>query len=133
MVLSAASPQALSQRVRDLQHVLASRAPPLSDIAYTLGTRRDHLKYRTFAITLLNSELDFPLESVSECFASPEIILVFTGQGAQWAGMARELLQTSKSFKDDIRALDEILRGANATLPCSIEGQSHYPRTLPTC
>lgn len=40
-------------------------------------------------------------------------VYIFTGQGAQWNGMARSLVHESPSFCEDIREMDETLQ----TLP----------------
>ncbi|KZL67111.1 pks-nrps protein [Colletotrichum incanum] len=39
------------------------------------------------------------------------ILAIFTGQGAQWPGMGRELLQWNARFQATIAACDEVLRG----------------------
>jgi acyl transferase domain-containing protein len=39
----------------------------------------------------------------------PSISLVFTGQGAQWYGMGRELLEASPVFLGAMKAVDKVL------------------------
>ncbi|KAI0383327.1 putative polyketide synthase [Hypomontagnella monticulosa] len=68
----------------------------LHDLAYTLDTHRTHLQWRSFAI--LQSPED--LHSLSSQISPPvkarkspmRIGFVFTGQGAQWCTMGKELL-----------------------------------------
>ncbi|RAH67812.1 type I polyketide synthase [Aspergillus aculeatinus CBS 121060] len=142
LVLSAASAQALSERARSLEGFLANKSQDLNDVAHTLGVRREHLKYRTFAIVSSDTEVglqELPLEASP----SPEVTLVFTGQGAQWAGMARELLENSEDFKSDVQHMDNVLRSAKPPPSWSIaetllapEAQSkiHDPRlSQPVC
>ncbi|KAI8934469.1 hypothetical protein NX059_009197 [Plenodomus lindquistii] len=68
----------------------------LDNIAYTLGQRRTHLEHRTFAIASSLHELtdklskDLPVARRSQRHGS-NLVMVFTGQGAQWPTMAREL------------------------------------------
>ncbi|PYI34570.1 ketoacyl-synt-domain-containing protein [Aspergillus indologenus CBS 114.80] len=119
LVLSAASAQALSERAQGLTAFTKSKQQSLDDVAYTLGARREHLKYRTFAIMSSDAEVNFQ-ETAAEASPSPEIILVFTGQGAQWAGMARELLEECDDFKTDIQLMDELLQAAIPTPPWAI-------------
>ncbi|KAJ6172240.1 polyketide synthase [Penicillium chermesinum] len=92
----------------------------MTDLAYTLSERRSHLKSRGFVIArgdTLNQDLNAenlrvaspagPIISLNQRF-----VLVFTGQGAQWQGMAEELLQTPV-FAHAISQMDEAL----ASLP----------------
>lgn len=41
---------------------------------------------------------------------TPQIVMVFTGQGAQWAGMGKELLLDFPSFAEDMCQLSRVLR-----------------------
>lgn len=83
------------------------------DIVYTLGERRTHLPWR-IAITasscdelaaLLN-EADALPKRVS---ASAKLAFVYTGQGAQWPQMGRELLTSHPVFAASIKAADGYL------------------------
>ncbi|KAL2069229.1 hypothetical protein VTL71DRAFT_15567 [Oculimacula yallundae] len=70
----------------------------LDDLAYTLAMRRSHMEHRSFAvtdsITGLSKKLSqgLPTTTRSERH-SDNLVMVFTGQGAQWAGMGRELFE----------------------------------------
>ncbi|KAF3384455.1 Compactin diketide synthase mokB [Penicillium rolfsii] len=122
LVVSASCGEALSQKVKELKHYAASRIDPLlNNIAYTLGERREHLKHRAFAITSSVNDLDFSAGVSTETSIAPRLMLVFTGQGAQWAGVARDLFAVSPGFKQDIRTMDKILRSVNVIPSWSIE------------
>lgn len=60
--------------------------------------RRDAAKGR-----FNNNSSQLPLDE------QPAILGIFTGQGAQWQGMARELLTSNHLFEASIRACDEVL------------------------
>ncbi|KAI1422351.1 PKSN polyketide synthase for alternapyrone biosynthesis [Xylaria sp. FL1777] len=68
----------------------------LDNLAYTLALRRSHLEHRTFTVARSMSELS---EKLSKGLPAPirtqhhgnNIVMVFTGQGAQWPAMGREL------------------------------------------
>ncbi|KAL3457754.1 ketoacyl-synt-domain-containing protein [Aspergillus heterothallicus] len=122
LVVSASSEEALSQRVKELKQFTASGcAPPLQDIAYTLCERREHLKHRCFAISSAVDNLNFSAGILTETSITPRAVFVFTGQGAQWAGVARDLFAVTPGFEQDIRAMDRILRAIDKMLPWSIE------------
>ena len=67
----------------------------LCDLAYTISERRSDLPWKSFSIVSdcrqlgesILSELSAPVRSST----APSISYVFTGQGAQWHGMARGL------------------------------------------
>jgi acyl transferase domain-containing protein len=48
--------------------------------------------------------------------ASPNLVFVFTGQGAQWAGMGKELMEDYDVFRDVISEMDKVL--AQLPQPC---------------
>ncbi|KAL2192947.1 polyketide synthase [Corynascus similis CBS 632.67] len=62
----------------------------------------------------------------------PKILGVFTGQGAQWATMSRNLFLSSKVFADTIRSLDTILQSCpdppSWTLESEILADAHLSK-----
>ncbi|PVH98548.1 hypothetical protein DM02DRAFT_657248 [Periconia macrospinosa] len=74
----------------------------LQNLAYTLNVRRSLHQFRSFAIidieniaSPLKSIISSPIRANKDSKAG----FVFTGQGAQWAGMARELLCWPKFYE----------------------------------
>ncbi|XHG07542.1 hypothetical protein AWENTII_010681 [Aspergillus wentii] len=120
----------LSKWARKLKrHVLGSTQHPetltLEKLAFTLGSRRSHFSYRA-AITaskwneLLDGldRLASGMDQATKHVGRPRICLAFTGQGAQWAGMGRELLAIYPVFARSMLAAEEefISLGANWSL-----------------
>ncbi|KAI1618129.1 PKSN polyketide synthase for alternapyrone biosynthesis [Exophiala viscosa] len=68
----------------------------LDDLANTLASRRTKFDYRSFAVadstSTLTSKLSKGLPKLKRALKDNNIMMVFTGQGAQWAQMGRELL-----------------------------------------
>ena len=121
MVLSAKSDRSLNGQIDNLLDSLKTTKSPLGDIAYTLGLRREHMPYRAFAL----AEADGVVSSFEKAkFSKAPIVFVFTGQGAQWPGMGRELIEKVGIFREDIRMMDRIWRGLTNGPSWSIEGTS---------
>ncbi|KAJ5629451.1 Acyl transferase/acyl hydrolase/lysophospholipase [Penicillium herquei] len=111
LVTSAKSDDALKERIDGILQCIADRPDRLHNLAHTLGVRRSHLRNRAFAIASTCSEnrtniLEFKMRKSLES----TVMFVFTGQGAQWPGMGKNLMETFKSFRDDIRNLDILLQ-----------------------
>ncbi|KAI8631471.1 Aft9-1, partial [Xylariaceae sp. FL1651] len=87
----------------------------LRDLAYTLAERRSVLPWRFTSVASNQQELFNALSTASQSTTeinriSPEVKIsfVFSGQGAQWAGMGRGLL-ADPVFHDSIHQSNKIL------------------------
>lgn len=119
LVLSANDAAALKANMSSLcGHVanLGVRAP-LADLAYTLSERRSRLWHRSFVITDTVENLDESAFTVGKKSTNaPKIGLVFTGQGAQWPQMGKDLVATYPQVRSLLRELDDVLQ-AQADAP----------------
>lgn len=78
----------------------------LSDLAYTLGQRRSEFQWRFPVVAQTADELQEALAKQTKSTRAgqaPNLLWVFTGQGAQWFAMGRELLQY-QVFQESIAA-----------------------------
>ncbi|PGH14046.1 hypothetical protein AJ79_03316 [Helicocarpus griseus UAMH5409] len=108
LLLSANTAESLKQRSTDIQNYLSSHPERQQDLAYTLACRREHLSHRTYRIVQESIVQDASVvEKVREC--PPSINFVFTGQGAQSAGMAKELLYKFPDFHADFARFTDVL------------------------
>ena len=83
------------------------------DLAYTLGVRRSKFVQRAFSISSTNSPRS-ALQESSMTFGKGSSLgktvgFIFTGQGAQWAGMGAELFAEFELYRQSIRSMDVIL------------------------
>jgi acyl transferase domain-containing protein len=110
LLFSANTPASLKETVERYTKFVHENAELMpSDMAYTLSMRREKLTHRTFAI-LENNTLSDISSQVKTPVKSPEIYLIFSGQGAQWPRMGAELLISDPLFKKDIRMMDQTLQ-----------------------
>ncbi|KAI0378207.1 putative polyketide synthase [Hypomontagnella monticulosa] len=89
----------------------------LEDLAYTLDSRRSRFPWRSFAVveTLADLQsLQSPVSHPTQARSSPPRVgYVFSGQGAQWPAMGKELMSLD-SYSRDISQADSYLK----TLGC---------------
>lgn len=108
------------------QEYAAKHPNRLADLAYTLAQRREHLPVRGFCITKGNDN-----EAVvsTPFIGQPQtnVALVFTGQGAQWAQMGKEILETYPEVLQDIRQMDNLLQKQKSPPEWRIEEQLLKP------
>ncbi|KAK1147260.1 Type I Iterative Polyketide synthase (PKS) [Aspergillus melleus] len=87
-------------------------ATHVAALAYTLSERRSVFDWRSFAVAEsmegLLASLQRSLPKLPRAAKSPSCAFVFTGQGAQWYAMGREL-QEYDIFKQSIIAADKYL------------------------
>ncbi|RYO93374.1 hypothetical protein DL762_001073 [Monosporascus cannonballus] len=112
---SASSRASLNARVEDLAKY-GLQSVSMEDLAYTLGSRRSHLSERGFVIARGPSIRDdvtlTRLRTPSEdSRGSPQdFAFIFTGQGAQWPEMGKELFAEFPVFR---KAVSEMEAGLN--------------------
>lgn len=122
-VLTANDKTALAQLMKNVVIYLEQRPEIfqmdlMSNIAYTLGQRRSLLQWRV-AIPALNSFELIEALNGEKCTPGKEVDrlrigFIFTGQGAQWHAMGRELYEQYPVFKQSLDLSDKWLRTLGA-------------------
>ena len=122
--LSAFDQMSLERQIESLAGYLRSQplkgesAAELSDsLSYTLGCRRTLLPWRASfsapSLSVLIERLDGP-HTVTQSAKSLLVGFCFTGQGAQWYKMGRELIYTYAIFRDSLKSSADILHSIGA-------------------
>jgi acyl transferase domain-containing protein/aryl carrier-like protein len=124
--LSAHSPEALMALAAAWREWLAARPDtPLADLVYTAGVRRGHHLHRLALVADSTRQVAERLEAcrpgdlelfrrgggaVGRIHPNPRVVFVFTGMGAQWWGMGRQLLEQEPVFREAVGECDHLLR-----------------------
>lgn len=113
LLFSANTKHSLSRQIAQYTNLATQNTGSLLNIAYTRALRREHLLHRAFVV----SDSRGRVLAESDMLKAPrrvkkrDVAMIFSGQGSQWAGMGRELLQSSSTFARDLAAMDDILQG----------------------
>ena len=123
-LLSANSEKSVKAQMQNLQMYLEQRPETLElsvmgKLAYTLCQRRSSLPWKIAVSAATSSELIQKLSSSDirpvSAFREPRVSFVFTGQGAQWHAMGRELLRVYPVFVSTLVTADEYLQSLGAS------------------
>ncbi|GGZ20951.1 polyketide synthase [Streptomyces olivaceoviridis] len=119
LALSAQTPAALRELAASYADFLApdgaGRRHALRDVSFSTLTRSTHHRHR---MTVLASDHD---QAVAQLRAGRPVVaarpgarfrtvFVFPGQGSQWSGMGRRLLDTSAVFRETLEECDRVVR-----------------------
>jgi acyl transferase domain-containing protein len=124
LTLSAQTEAALAQLAgRWAEALAAAPAQSLADAAFTANHGRAHLPIRLALMAGTAVEAQQKLAAIADGEAAngvvqgriqttdrPKIAFLFTGQGAQYPGMGRQLYETQPVFRAALDRCDEILR-----------------------
>ncbi|WP_344469874.1 acyltransferase domain-containing protein, partial [Kitasatospora kazusensis] len=120
LLLSAKTGPALREHARQLAaHLTEHPEVPLTDAAHALATRTQH-EHRAVVVGQDRDELLTGLTALADDQPAGNLttgtteqagktVFVFPGQGSQWEGMARQLLDESPVFHHHIQACAEAL------------------------
>jgi len=123
LTISARSAKALKPLAQAYVQELIGNNIPLADLCHAAAYRRSHHDERLAVVGYTAKELAEQLEaftrgetrpglSASKCFAGrlPGIVFVFPGQGGQWVGMGRQLLEQEPVFRQVIERCEQAFR-----------------------
>ncbi|MFB1483786.1 type I polyketide synthase [Corallococcus sp. RDP092CA] len=124
LTLSAHSEEGLRQLADRYARHLASPNHPLGEVASTTRTGRAHLPQRLALVAASREEAARKLADIAtgalppdararrtSSADRPKIAFLFTGQGAQYPGMGRQLYETQPTFRDALERCAGLLEG----------------------
>ncbi|KAF2805465.1 putative polyketide synthase [Mytilinidion resinicola] len=128
--LSGNDTQALQDNIEALQRHIANPAVRISmrDLAYTLSEKRTHHFHRGYLVAD-GSDISQDQPTLGKSTSAPRIGLVFTGQGAQWPQMGRDLVANFPQAKAHILHLSSVLTGLPDSPKWSLIEELTLPRT----
>lgn len=118
LLLSAKTSTALDRMTDNLaEHLKQNPSINLADVAYTLQVGRKVFRYRRMlvcptldeAVKTLSSSSPQVLTNFQKSSKRP-VVFMFSGQGAQYVNMGRELYQVESSFREQVDRCSEFLK-----------------------
>lgn len=130
-VLSARTPQALRAQAGRLRDRFAHGDEDVRDIGYSLATTRSSYEHRAVLVGRGKEELLLGLEALAAGAVSPDLVtgtanespapvFVFPGQGSQWSGMARDLMESSPVFRKRVEECADAFSGLVERSPLDV-------------
>ena len=98
-----------------LEYLKQNPAVSLGKLSYTTTARRLHYQHRVMITGSSTEEASTQIEAalrdqtgMTRPKSAPKIIFTFTGQGAQYPGMGKELFESFSLFRSEMRRLDQL-------------------------
>ncbi|BCS28120.1 acyltransferase domain-containing protein [Aspergillus puulaauensis] len=116
-LLSASDESSLDIFIGRLQSFLQDRGDDASDewvgnLAFTLNKQHEQHTYRAMVVAQSIGTLKTALSSrpqIRKASTKPTIGFIFTGQGAHWTGMGKELLDTYPVFRQSMQKMNDYI------------------------
>lgn len=109
LLLSANTEVSLQQQIKNHQEWFLQHPESISNLTYTRAMHREHLPHRAYAILdgASVTETSGPMKALSDPLP---LVMVFSGQGAQWPEMAKELIESDHAFHTDLLNMNAVLK-----------------------
>nr|RBQ99445.1 hypothetical protein FVER53263_20062 [Fusarium verticillioides] len=109
LLLSANTASSLQMHISNHKKWAATNPNGISDLGFTLAKHRKHLPHRAFIVS--QHEKSTEVSSLSRVPPGPlSLVFVFSGQGAQWPRMTKELIESDAAFRSDLNTMNSIIQ-----------------------
>lgn len=128
LVFSGSHEKSLSRSIKQYDRYLLRTPSLLPHLAYTLSARREHMAHRAYCVTVGTQPLAVsrPAKMSKEV---PELVLVFTGQGAQWPQMGAQLLGDFPVVRESFAKMEQALAALPTPCPFNLREELLKPET----
>ena len=120
LVISAFDERAMNRSIDALKKWMIdhfddeNRHQTLKDIAYTLAEKRTKFPWKSACVAFSDAQSELTWSPPTRSKPNTNICFVFTGQGAQWHGMGRELMRYDV-FSKAMREADQYFRSLGSS------------------
>jgi acyl transferase domain-containing protein len=130
LAFSARHQESLKSAVEKHRSYLTANPSAAQDMAYSLAAKREQLSHRSFAIFSPKEGFEPSRITKVNNHSKLALVYVFTGQGAQWASMGRELLDNNRVFRNTMSHLEECLKKLENPPNWTLSGMFYLPKML---
>ncbi|KAF5009992.1 hypothetical protein FDECE_3829 [Fusarium decemcellulare] len=109
LLFSANTESSLKNQIELHKNWILQHPQYTADLAYTRAIHREHLPHRAFAIVDGPNLAEIASPSKVASTNSP-MVMIFSGQGAQWPEMARCLIESDRAFRSDMLKMNSVLQ-----------------------
>lgn len=122
LLLSANTEWSLGEQIQLHSDWVHRHPTSTSDLVYTRGLHKEHLSHRAFSLLQDGDIIEIAPGGKSPAEA-PQITMVFSGQGAQWPEMAKQLILCDPSFRNDMLQMGQKLKDIAHPLQEDLHGK----------
>nr|ALQ33019.1 putative polyketide synthase [Fusarium succisae] len=109
LLLSANTASSLQVHISNHKEWTVKNPSDISDLGFTLAMHRKHLPHRAFIVS--QPEKSIEVSSLSKVPPDPlSLVFVFSGQGAQWPRMTKELIESDAAFRSDLSTMNSVIQ-----------------------
>ncbi|KAF4446291.1 fusarubin cluster-polyketide synthase [Fusarium austroafricanum] len=122
IAITAKSGVSLQGNMRSMLKFLNTNSVSLAELSYTTTARRIHHQHRVLISGSTPDEICSKIETalqsntgVTRPKSAPKVVFTFTGQGAQYPGMGKQLFEENTFVRNELLQLDQIAQNLGFT------------------